>query len=420
MPHYLHHLRHTATTLAWPAAITVGLGLAGSTMAVAPALASTGGSGQPGYVVQQILSGKQLHHSYTVAGSATAHTEPLADPDDLTSLGPDLFTGFQNGVGPQGQAATDGNTASTIVEFTADGQPVRQWDIVGKCDGVTADPITGQLIATVNEDAHSSVYTIAPWAPAGHQVRHYQYNEPLPSKGGTDAISIYHGMVLISASAPGTTGAAAPQPGYPAVYQVTFDPASLVATVHPLFYDESTATVANNGSGHPQVKLALTDPDSNEVVPWSAPRFAGDFMLTSQGDKEQIYVQQAGAAGAAAARAEAGPVGRRHRLGHQPLRAAVRRGHLGRHHRLGDRLVYPRNGVRGGHPVRRQRRARHLPRARVPGELPRHAQPIDRADHRGAAARPGAGAAGAAVRRVMTGRPVMTRSPGHDRPMASW
>ncbi len=296
MLHYLrHHLRHTATTLAWPAAVTVGLGLAGSAMAVAPALASTGGSGQPGYVVQQILSGQKLHHSYTAAGKV--HTEPLADPDDLTSLGPVLFTAFQNGVGPQGQAATDANTDSTVVEFTADGQPVRQWDIVGKCDGVTADPITHQLIATVNEDAHSSVYTIAPWAPAGHQVRHYQYNEPLPSKGGTDAISIYHGMVLISASAPGTTGAAAPQPGYPAVYQVTFDPASLVATVHPLFYDESTATVANNGSGHPRVKLALTDPDSNEVVPWSAPRFAGDFMLTSQGDKEQIYVQQAGQPG---------------------------------------------------------------------------------------------------------------------------
>ena len=38
------------------------------------------------------------------------------------------------------------------------------------------------------------------------------------------------------------------------------------------------------------VKLALTDPDSNEIVPPDAPRFAGDFMLTSQGDQEQIFV----------------------------------------------------------------------------------------------------------------------------------
>jgi hypothetical protein len=42
------------------------------------------------------------------------------------------------------------------------------------------------------------------------------------------------------------------------------------------------------------VHLALTDPDSNEVVPAYAKRFAGDFMLTSQGDKEQIFVAHAG------------------------------------------------------------------------------------------------------------------------------
>jgi hypothetical protein len=32
------------------------------------------------------------------------------------------------------------------------------------------------------------------------------------------------------------------------------------------------------------VRLALTDPDSNEIVPLSGPRFGGDFMLTSQAD----------------------------------------------------------------------------------------------------------------------------------------
>ena len=36
------------------------------------------------------------------------------------------------------------------------------------------------------------------------------------------------------------------------------------------------------------------NPDSNEVVPHHGPRFAGDFMLTSQGDKEQIFVSHAG------------------------------------------------------------------------------------------------------------------------------
>ncbi len=32
-------------------------------------------------------------------------TEPLTDPDDITLLGNDIFVGFQNGVGPQGQEA---------------------------------------------------------------------------------------------------------------------------------------------------------------------------------------------------------------------------------------------------------------------------------------------------------------------------
>ena len=49
--------------------------------------------------------------------------------------------------------------------------------------------------------------------------------------------------------------------------------------------------VANVGPTWGQtVKLALTDPDSNEIVPPDAPRFAGDFMLTSQGDLQQIFL----------------------------------------------------------------------------------------------------------------------------------
>jgi hypothetical protein len=131
------------------------------------------------------------------------------------------------------------------------------------------------------------VYTID--AGTG-QLRHFHYSRPLPHQGGTDAISIFHGQVLVSASAPGTTGKAAPQPSYPAVYQVSFDPASRVAHIRPVFYDEAKATVANRKGRGSVVRLGLTDPDSNEVVPFYGPRFPGDFMLTSQGDKEQIFL----------------------------------------------------------------------------------------------------------------------------------
>jgi hypothetical protein len=266
------------------AAVSVVLGLV---VLALPASAQT----QPAYHVRQVISGKSLHHWYTRAGSRVKHREALTQPDDITMAGGNLFTGFQNGVGPQGQASADGNRDSTVVEFRPNGRVVRQWDIRGKCDGLTADPDTGQLIATVNEDLHSSLYRID---LRSGRVTHYRYSRPLPHHGGTDAITFYHGMMLISASAPGTTGAAAPNPAYPAVYAVTLNHGRHVALVRPLFYDESTATAANGPHSGTTVKLGLTDPDSNEAVPPVAPRFAGDFMLTSQGDLEQIYVHRAG------------------------------------------------------------------------------------------------------------------------------
>ena len=69
---------------------------------------------------------------------------------------------FQNGVGPQGQASATGNLDWTVVEFDGGGHVLGQWDLVGKCDGLTADPQTGEVIATINEDAHSSLYLIQP------------------------------------------------------------------------------------------------------------------------------------------------------------------------------------------------------------------------------------------------------------------
>jgi hypothetical protein len=249
---------------------------------------SHAGQGSQGLSDTVFASGTGIFHTVP---SAPGGREAISLPDDITSLGGDIYVGFQNGVGPQGQASTTGNLDSTVVEFDSTGKEVAQWDIAGKCDGLTADPQTGQVIATVNEDANSSLYLITP----GGSAVHYKYAAPLASGGGTDAISIYHGEVLISASAPGTTGAAAPQPTYPAVYRAAFDAASQTVTLRGLFSDEARARIANRpaGPGHKFVRLALTDPDSNEVVPAYAPRFAGDFMLTSQGDQEQIFVSAA-------------------------------------------------------------------------------------------------------------------------------
>lgn len=230
------------------------------------------------YRVSTVLEGSSLAHR------VGASTEPLTKPDDIVSMHGMLFVGFQNGVGSMGEPSSTGNTDSTLVELTPAGAVLGQWDLIGKIDGMGADPAHQRVIATVDEDGSSSLYTVDPGAN-GPQVHHYAYDlNPLPHGGGTDAVSVYHGRILISASAPTASGG-------PAVYAAHLDPARGLVSLTPVFYDDSTATSATTGA---PTALALTDPDSNTVVPGSSARFPGDFVLDSQGDQQQIYVHDAG------------------------------------------------------------------------------------------------------------------------------
>jgi hypothetical protein len=224
-----------------------------------------------------------LKHSYQPDGKGTARTESLTQPDDIVALAGNLYVGFQNGVGSQGEVSPSGNLDSTLAEFTPAGSVVKQWDVTGKIDGLGADPATGQVIVTVNEDSKSSLYTVS-----GGTVTHYTYTPAsLPHQGGTDAVAVDNGKILISASAPGTSGKA---PGSaPAVFAVTLNAGAKTAAVAPFFADNATAAGVNAPNGGKKVTLALTDPDSNLVVPSSSPGFAGDFMLNSQGDQELIF-----------------------------------------------------------------------------------------------------------------------------------
>ena len=264
-------------------ALTAGLLLAAGALA-------TGAHARSPHTLAPLLHSRVFASAGHLSHSTAKGRQALSNPDDITALGGRIYVGFQNGVGPQGEPSTTGNRDSTVVAFTRAGHKVRQWDIVGKCDGLTADPALRAVIATVNEDAHSSLYLIRP----GRAPVHYRYTHPLASNGGTDAISIDHGAILISASAPGTTGAAAPQAKYPAVYRAVLHGARHTVTLLPLFGDEALARSANSGANGKRMRLALTDPDSSEIVPAWAPRFAGDFMLTSQGDEEQIFLGSAG------------------------------------------------------------------------------------------------------------------------------
>ena len=157
----------------WTALITLGGVAVGVTLVPfsIPTASATSGT----FHVSEILLGSSMHHTYTVGGSTSTHTEALSDPDDISQWGNDLFVGFQNGVGPQGQASADGNLDSTVVEFTLSGRVLAQWDLTGKTDGVTADPGLG-VLATVNEDAKSALYLIRPFAPTSDAVTRFSYN----------------------------------------------------------------------------------------------------------------------------------------------------------------------------------------------------------------------------------------------------
>jgi hypothetical protein len=98
---------------------------------------------------------------------------------------------------------------------------------------------------------------------------------------------VYKGKILISASAPGTGGKA--PANAPAVFAVTLNAGAKTAAVAPFFADNATATGVNAPNSGKTVTLALTDPDSNGVVPSSSAKFGGDFMLNSQGDQELIF-----------------------------------------------------------------------------------------------------------------------------------
>ena len=191
--------------------------------------------------------------------------------------------GFQNGVGPQGEAAASGNLDSTLVEFTPAGHVVKQWDVTGKIDGMGADPGTGQVIATVNEDANSSLYTVS-----GGTVTHYTYTpSKLPHLGGTDAVAVNRREDPDQRVLAGhQRQAAGVRPGGVRGHA---ELGNKTAAVAPFFAANATATGVNAPNAGQKVTLALTDPDSNGVVPSSSSAFAGDFVLDAQADQELIF-----------------------------------------------------------------------------------------------------------------------------------
>jgi hypothetical protein len=162
---------------------------------------------------------------------------------------------------------------------------VAHWDLTGKVDGMGADPRTRQIVATVNEDGNSSIYTISPEGGEA-EVSHYSYRtNPLQHGGGTDSVTVRDGVVYVAASAPApdANGSTA---GKPAMYKV--DLSGKTAKLTPVFTDNVTATNLVIGG---KVALNLTDPDSSGAVPRTVPGVGEGLMLVGQADKQLVFVR---------------------------------------------------------------------------------------------------------------------------------
>lgn len=209
-----------------------------------------------------------------------AHT----GPDDITTMDGKIFVAFQNGVGSMGEPAATGATKSTVVEYTQHGKRVASWNLTGKVDGMTADRARHRIVATVNEDGNSSLYTITIRGDDS-KVRHYTYSQnPLPHGGGTDSIAVVAGQLIVTASAPAPDANGTTFSG-PALYRVSLSGGT--ATPTAIFADNATATDAVTGA---QSQLNLSDPDSSLLMPKASPRFAGDLLLDSQGDSQLVFL----------------------------------------------------------------------------------------------------------------------------------
>lgn len=218
--------------------------------------------------------------SYTV--KSLPAVGPETGPDDTTHLGKSVYVSFQNGVGPLGEVSKSGASESTIQQYSLDGKPGKSWQVTGKVDGLTADPAHHRLLLTANEDGNSSFTTLSPGA--AQPLTTYSYSG-LTHGGGTDAITVKDGKIMVSASAPAdATG--------PAAYSVALT--GTTAKLTPLFADNATATIANGPNAGTTTTLALSDPDSNTAVPRSAARFKNTFVLDAQGDQQLIFAANLG------------------------------------------------------------------------------------------------------------------------------
>jgi hypothetical protein len=267
--------------------VAVAIVLALTTMWVAAAMGPLAGSSRvPGPTDPRTLPEETL---------VTAPPPGNSQPDDIAWLPAGhldkgrtlVWTEFQNGINPNGTPGTPfGPDQSLIAGFDpSTGLLVRAISVWGHVDGVTGDPATGMLLVTTNEDANSAFYLINP-ATAAVTTYTYAPDPTVSGNGGTDSLVIIDGNIYISHSNPNDIT-------QPAAYEMTMHNAAptFIAELTPVFYCDSTALDATTGMN---ITMALTDPDTNYLMPASSPRYAGDLATISQADGRLVFASHLG------------------------------------------------------------------------------------------------------------------------------
>ncbi|WP_194924259.1 hypothetical protein [Catenulispora pinisilvae] len=235
------------------------------------------------------------------AASAVAHLKlfaaapaGLTNPDDITRLGNLVFVTYQNNAGPTGTPA--GSKSDVIAFDLGTGRVEGHWTIAGRVDGLTGDPRHHRVIATVNEDLNSTLYTITP-GQGDSGLKHYTYF-PNPAQtgsdgtnGGTDSVAISRdGTMYVAHSNPDVSLSGADNA--PAVYTIKLS--GTAAQLTPVFGVDDPATVINPAAGAPKsAPMGLTDPDSNKWVPGPD---GGTLIQDSQADSKLIFASDLDAA----------------------------------------------------------------------------------------------------------------------------
>jgi hypothetical protein len=208
---------------------------------------------------------------YTVSVFATSIPGVDFAPDSIAVLDGNVFVGYGDGAAPDG---SDGKS-STIVQYSANGDMVTTYTVLGHNDGLKVNPKTHQIWAMQNEDARPNLVIIDPKTQS--QSAPYTFG-PTPHGGGYDDIAFRGNDVFISCSNPANNPNLAP-----AIVKAQIVGTTVVVT--PVLSAAATATDIPTDT---PVALNLQDPDSIIFNP------LGDLVLDSQADAELIIVHHVG------------------------------------------------------------------------------------------------------------------------------